>query len=57
VTSARGAAALVSSDDDAAFRRALKALGWEARRIDVVAGLDYSNGRQTTLTLYAGAPG
>ena len=57
VTSARGAAALVSSDDDAAFRGALKALGWEARRIDLVTGLDYSNGRQTTLTLYAGAPG
>jgi 4-amino-4-deoxy-L-arabinose transferase-like glycosyltransferase len=57
LTSARGAAALVSDEDDDAFRRALHARGWEARAIDRAEGLDYSNGKRLTLTLYAGAPG
>jgi 4-amino-4-deoxy-L-arabinose transferase-like glycosyltransferase len=57
VASARGAAALVSDRDDAAFQDALRARGWTARAIGSVAGLDYSNGRAMVLTLYAGAPG
>jgi 4-amino-4-deoxy-L-arabinose transferase-like glycosyltransferase len=57
ITDARGAAALVSDRDDAAFRSALKARGWDARAIEHVDGLDYSNGQRLTLTLYTGAPG
>jgi 4-amino-4-deoxy-L-arabinose transferase-like glycosyltransferase len=57
VTATRGAAALVSDHDDAAFRRALAARGWQPRRIDSVEGLDYSNGRHLVLTLYSAVPG
>lgn len=57
IASTRGAAALVSDHDDAAFRRALAARGWLPRRIDHVTGLNYSNGRFMMLTLYSGAPG
>lgn len=57
MTSRRGAAALVSDRDDAAFRQALASRGWTPRVEGQVAGLDYSNGRQLVLTLYSGAPG
>src|SRR6185312_12726780 len=57
ITDARGAAALVSDRDAAAFKSALKARGWDARAVGSVAGLDYSNGQRMTLTLYTGAPG
>ncbi|HYM03968.1 MAG TPA: glycosyltransferase family 39 protein [Stellaceae bacterium] len=56
LTSARGASALVSDRDEAAFRAALETRGWEARPVDRVSGLDYSNGKAMTLTLYTGAP-
>ncbi|HXY99480.1 MAG TPA: phospholipid carrier-dependent glycosyltransferase [Stellaceae bacterium] len=57
VTSARGAAALVSSGDDTAFRQALARRGWQARPVERTAGLDYSNGKALMLTLYTGVPG
>lgn len=57
ITSARGAAALVSTAADAAFHEALQRRGWEAREVGRVAGLDYSSGRVLALTLYTGAPG
>jgi 4-amino-4-deoxy-L-arabinose transferase-like glycosyltransferase len=57
LTTTPGAAALVSDGDDAAFRRAVAARGWEARLVDHVAGLDYSNGKRMVLSLYTGAPG
>jgi 4-amino-4-deoxy-L-arabinose transferase-like glycosyltransferase len=57
ITSARGAAALVSNADDAAFHTALQRRGWAAREVGRVAGLDYSSGRSLALTLYTGAPG
>ena len=57
IVSAKRAAALVSDEDDDAFRHALEARGWQPRLIDRVAGLDYSNGKAMVLTLYAGAPG
>jgi 4-amino-4-deoxy-L-arabinose transferase-like glycosyltransferase len=57
ITEARGAAALVSDRDAAAFRSALEARGWEARALESVDGLDYSNGQHMRLTLYTGAPG
>jgi 4-amino-4-deoxy-L-arabinose transferase-like glycosyltransferase len=52
-----GAAALVGDSDDAAFRRALAARGSEARLVDHVAGIDYSNGKRMVLSLYRSAPG
>ncbi len=57
LTSARGAAALVSGGDDAAFRQALQRRGWQPRAVGRTAGLDYSNGKALTLTLYTGVPG
>ena len=57
ITSAQGAAALVSGADDAAFQAALKRRGWEAHELGRVTGLDYSNGHALALTLYTGAPG
>ena len=57
LTTARAGAALVSDRDDAAFRQALAARGWEARRIDSVAGIDSANGKRLVLSLYTGAPG
>jgi 4-amino-4-deoxy-L-arabinose transferase-like glycosyltransferase len=57
LTSARGAAALVSNTEDNAFRQALKARGWEARLVDRVDGIDYSTGRHLALALYTGVPG
>ncbi len=57
LTTARGAAALVSGGDDAAFRAALQRLGWQARAVERTAGLDYSNGKAMMLTLYTGVPG
>lgn len=56
LTTARGAVALVESREDATFRTGLAARGWEPREIGKVAGIDYSNGRTMTLTLYAGVP-
>jgi 4-amino-4-deoxy-L-arabinose transferase-like glycosyltransferase len=57
LTAARGALALVETREDAAFRAALGARGWQAQAIERVAGLDYSNGRRMVLTLYRGVPG
>jgi 4-amino-4-deoxy-L-arabinose transferase-like glycosyltransferase len=56
LTTARGALALVESQEDAAFRAGLAARGWTPREIGKVSGVDYSNGRAMILTLYAGAP-
>jgi 4-amino-4-deoxy-L-arabinose transferase-like glycosyltransferase len=52
----QGMLALVESRQDDAFRKALAARGRAPRDLDQVAGLDYSNGRRMTLTLYAAAP-
>jgi 4-amino-4-deoxy-L-arabinose transferase-like glycosyltransferase len=52
----QGGEALVSGHDDARFRQALAAGGLGARPLGRVAGLDYSNDRQTVLTLYRVAP-
>jgi 4-amino-4-deoxy-L-arabinose transferase-like glycosyltransferase len=49
-------AAVVESREQAAFQAALKNLRVTPRRIGVVAGLDYSNGDKTTLTIYAPPP-
>ena len=57
LASARGAVALVSDEDDAAFRQALQRRGWQARLVERTAGLDYSNGKALILTLYTGVPG
>jgi hypothetical protein len=57
ITDTRGAAALVGDRDDESFRQALRARGWEPRAVDHVDGLDYSNGKHMTLTLYTAAPG
>jgi 4-amino-4-deoxy-L-arabinose transferase-like glycosyltransferase len=57
LTSVRGAVALVEGREDQAFRAALGARGWQARVIERVAGLDYSNGKRMVLTLYRGVPG
>jgi len=56
LTTARGALALVESEEDAAFRAGLAARGWAPREIGKVSGIDYSNGRAMILTLYAGVP-
>ena len=53
----RDSRALVEARDDDAFRRALAALGRDPQAIGHVSGIDYSNGRHMTLTLYAAAPG
>jgi len=55
ITDARGAAALVSDREEAAFRSALGARGWDARSIESIDGLDYSNGQRMRLTLFTGA--
>ena len=47
--------ALVESRDDAAFQSDLAARGGKARTLGRVSGIDYSNGRPMTLTLYDGA--
>ena len=57
ITASRGAVALVEGRADAAFQRALVARGWQARAVEQVAGLDYSNGKRMVLTLYRGEPG
>jgi 4-amino-4-deoxy-L-arabinose transferase-like glycosyltransferase len=56
LTTARGALALVEGRSDKSFRADLAARGWAPRAIGTVSGLDYSNGRPMTLTLYGGAP-
>ncbi len=56
LTTARGALALIEGREDDAFRASLAARGWSPREIGKVSGLDYSNGRAMTLTLYAGVP-
>jgi 4-amino-4-deoxy-L-arabinose transferase-like glycosyltransferase len=50
------ALALVESREDTAFQTALAPLGQVPKALGRVSGLDYSNGRQMVLTLYAGAP-
>ncbi|MGH7013714.1 MAG: ArnT family glycosyltransferase [Stellaceae bacterium] len=52
----RDGLALVETRDDDAFRSALTALGRAPRPLGHVDGIDYSNGRQMTLTLYEAAP-
>jgi len=56
VATAPGALALVEAREDEAFRQGLAERGWAPRAIGTVSGLDYSNGRAMTLTLYAGEP-
>ncbi len=56
VTAARGAVALVSDRDAQAFREALASHGFAPREIGSVSGINYSNGRRVTLTLYVGIP-
>jgi 4-amino-4-deoxy-L-arabinose transferase-like glycosyltransferase len=53
----RSVLALVTDRDEAAFRAALNTDGIAARPAGSVAGLDYSNGRRMTLTLYTVAEG
>ncbi|HEY8574077.1 glycosyltransferase family 39 protein [Phenylobacterium sp.] len=47
--------AVVESREEASFRRELQAVGAAARPVAVVRGLDYSNGDETTLTVYEAA--
>ena len=56
VATVPGGMALVESRDDAAFQSDLAARGGKARMVGRVSGIDYSNGRPMTLTLYGGAP-
>jgi 4-amino-4-deoxy-L-arabinose transferase-like glycosyltransferase len=49
----RSALALVADRDEPAFRAALHAGGIAARPVGSVAGLNYSNARRMTLTLYS----
>jgi hypothetical protein len=45
--------AVVEAREDAAFRRALAAYNAQAVVVDTVRGLDYSNGDEMTLRIYA----
>lgn len=56
LTTTQGALALIEAREDAAFQNGLAERGWTPRTLGTVSGLDYSNGRAMTLTLYAGAP-
>jgi 4-amino-4-deoxy-L-arabinose transferase-like glycosyltransferase len=56
VTATRGGMALVEARDDDAFRRAVTALGRAPRALGHVGGIDYSNGKAMTLTLYTAVP-
>lgn len=49
--------AIVESREQEEFEAALKAAGVQAREIGRVTGLDYSNGDDTSLRIYAPAPG
>jgi hypothetical protein len=49
---AEGRPALVEAREDEAFRKAVAALDVEAAPVGRVRGLNYSNGRDTTLTLW-----
>ena len=49
--------ALVEARDDDAFRHALAVLGRAPRALGHVDGIDYSNGKRMTLTLYAASAG
>jgi 4-amino-4-deoxy-L-arabinose transferase-like glycosyltransferase len=53
---ADGRPAIVEGREQAAFEAALKARGLTAREIGRVEGLDYSNGDETTLRIFAPAP-
>jgi len=53
---AEGRPAVVEGREDAAFRRALAALGHTPRAAGLVEGLDYSDGDDERLTLYRGEP-
>ena len=48
--------AVVEGREQAAFEAELKARGLKVREIGKVEGLDYSNGDETTLRIYAPAP-
>ncbi|MGH7036171.1 MAG: ArnT family glycosyltransferase, partial [Stellaceae bacterium] len=56
VATVPGGMALVEGRDDEAFQADLAARGGKARMVGRVSGIDYSNGRAMTLTLYDGAP-
>jgi len=47
-----GRPAVVESREDSAFRAALPRYGAQAALVSTVQGLDYSNGRETTLRIY-----
>ncbi len=47
-----GGEALVANRETAIFEQTLAARGLAAQAVDSVRGLDYSNGQETTLTLY-----
>ncbi|HEY8618150.1 glycosyltransferase family 39 protein [Phenylobacterium sp.] len=49
---AEGRPAVVEAREEAAFRRALGAVGAEARVVREIRGLDYSNGDEMTLRVY-----
>lgn len=49
--------ALIEARDDDAFRRALAGLGRAPHALGHVDGIDYSNGKRMTLTLYAATAG
>ena len=53
----RGGLALVEARDDDTFHQALTGLGCQVRPLGRVEGLDYSNGKRMTLTLYAASSG
>ena len=50
---ADGRPAIIEKREDAAFRKALTAKGATARAVGTVSGIDYSNGDDMTLTVYA----
>jgi hypothetical protein len=52
----KDAVALVEARQDSDFRRALAARGTAPRLLDHAAGLDYSNGKEMTISLYQGVP-
>ncbi len=54
LTATPGAVVLVEERDDGAFRRALARFGRDPQADGRVSGIDYSNGRRMTLTLYGG---
>jgi 4-amino-4-deoxy-L-arabinose transferase-like glycosyltransferase len=54
---AEGRPAVVEAREEAAFRKALAALGASARMVSEIRGLDYSNGDDMTLRVYRSSQG